>query len=170
MWFWRTFRGWMLTRWLCQMGLVAQSRMDRHLVVDDSWTCRRSIDSTLVEIDFILSSARFQLQRSWCNFSLPIGLDHRCVHCVVAVQVANTKQPNHPKHLKGWHPTKDSNNRPSSYHTCLNQRVSNMATLDWEGLEALLNYAGLLHAAPKIAEFHFFPSSCLKFEMRTSGT
>ena len=114
-------------------------------------------------MDSILSSARFQLQRSWCDFSLLTGLDHRCVHCVVAVQIANTKQPNRRKHLKSWRPTKDSNNRPSSYHTCLNQGVSNIANLDRESLlEALLIYAGSLHAAPEVPEFHFSPSSRLK--------
>ena len=37
-------------------------------------------DANLVQLDYILISPKFSVEKSWCDSSIPIGLDHRCVH------------------------------------------------------------------------------------------
>ena len=72
----RNESGWMLSRWVHQTGLIVQNRMDREQPSAAAWTCQRSMDGMLFQIDFILTAARFRLVKSWCDFALPIGLDH----------------------------------------------------------------------------------------------
>ena len=38
---------------------------------------------SLIQLDYILTSPKFSTEKSWCDFSIPIGLDHRCVHCLL---------------------------------------------------------------------------------------
>ena len=42
--------------------------------IHDSWTCARSLDGTLVQIDFLLADTRVVLLQTWNDFSLAIGL------------------------------------------------------------------------------------------------
>ena len=44
----------------------------------ESWTCARSLDGALVQIDSLLANTRFEHKRG-NDSSLPIGLDHRSV-------------------------------------------------------------------------------------------
>ena len=52
----RSDRGRMFARWILENGLLAQSRMRGMDHPRDSWTCRRSMDGTLIQMDFILTS------------------------------------------------------------------------------------------------------------------
>ena len=51
--------------------------------VHDSWTCRRNFDGALVQIDFIVSELRMNVEIVWHDFVVAIGLDHRCVDCML---------------------------------------------------------------------------------------
>ena len=60
--------------------------------VTDSWICSRSYDGRLVQIDFVLGASQFFWDDVWYDFGLPIGLDHRCVHCKLRC-FAGTRDP-----------------------------------------------------------------------------
>ena len=79
----RNARGQLLMQWVLENGLLVQNRLDHKLLGEDSWTCCRTFDSSLVQIDFIFPSPKLIIMDSWYDFSIPIGLDHRCVHCVL---------------------------------------------------------------------------------------
>ena len=79
----RNARGWSLVDWVLGNGLVIQNRMDTTMNNNASRTCHRSFDGALVQLDFVVSSSRMTLVRSWCDYCISIGLDHRCVHCIV---------------------------------------------------------------------------------------
>ena len=81
----RNDRGWMLVRWVLEHGLLIQSRLDRNIRHDDCWTCHRSMDGVRVQMDYILSSVQLQLVQVKYDFAMPIGLDHRCVHCTMKI-------------------------------------------------------------------------------------
>ena len=50
----RNDRGWMLVRWVLEHGLCIQSRLDRNIRHDNCWTCQRSMDGVLVQMDYII--------------------------------------------------------------------------------------------------------------------
>ena len=49
--------------------------------VDESWTCHRYFDNANVQLDFVIGDMRAHTKAVWMDNALPIGLDHRCVHC-----------------------------------------------------------------------------------------
>ena len=59
---------------------------------DASWTCHRSFDGALVRLDFVLSCSRMTLVRSWCDHCMSVGLDLRCVHCILAFMSRRLRQ------------------------------------------------------------------------------
>ena len=64
-------------------GLQILNRQMPMSQIHDSWTCAGSLDGALVQIDFLLANTRVVLLKSWNDFTLPIGPDHRSAHCKV---------------------------------------------------------------------------------------
>ena len=90
----RNERGTWFVQWILSNGLRVASRQ-KHVDFADSWTCKRSSDGNFVQIDFILSDARVLVESVWNDFVVPIGLDHRCVHCIMSIQkTCNNAQTN----------------------------------------------------------------------------
>ena len=83
----RNDRGWMMAHWVARTGLLVQSRLDPYVSVEDSWTCRRAMDGQLVQIDYILSPGNLALVTCKYDHSMPVGLDPRCVHCILQLCV-----------------------------------------------------------------------------------
>ena len=79
----RNRRGRWFVQWILSNGLRIASRQ-KHVDFAHSWTCKRSSDGNFVQIDFILSDARVFVESVWNDFVVPIGLDHRCVHCIMS--------------------------------------------------------------------------------------
>ena len=79
----RNERGNMLMQFVLEHGLQILNRQMPMSEIHESWTCARSLDGALVQLDFLTADTRFELLQSWNDFSLPIGLDHRSVHCEV---------------------------------------------------------------------------------------
>ena len=44
----------------------------------------RVTEIAILQIDFTLSNARVFVESVWNDFVVPIGLDHRCVHCIMS--------------------------------------------------------------------------------------
>ena len=77
--------------WVVEHGLHIFSRM-RHSDFDhDGWTCQRASDKSLVQVNFLIGTMAFQTQDAWNDFALPIGLDHRCVPCILHFQCPRHK-------------------------------------------------------------------------------
>ena len=57
----RNARGWSLIDWVLGNGLLIQNRMDTTMNNDASWTCHRSFDGALVQLDFVVSCSRMTL-------------------------------------------------------------------------------------------------------------
>ena len=67
----RNDRGVLLMQWTMQHGVLIQSRLDNTLAQDEAWTCRRAMDLSLIQLDYILTSPKFSIEKSWCAFSIP---------------------------------------------------------------------------------------------------
>ena len=81
----------------------------------DSWTCKRTADNALVQLDYIIGMPAFVTMSTWNDYQLPIGLDHRCVHCMLTV--VDTVQGVHHRRrgLKNWMPNLDRHGEPHAF-------------------------------------------------------
>ena len=69
-----------------------------------------------MQIDFIIGDAYFNLKEAWQDHCIPIGNDHRCVHCILS-RTEPYKQQYPRKHLlKGWKPFLDESGQPTVFH------------------------------------------------------
>ena len=75
-------RGRILMRFVLAKGLQICNRQSTTENMEASWTCCRTLDGTCVQLDYILANFRLQTVEVWNDFTLPIGLDHRCAHCI----------------------------------------------------------------------------------------
>ena len=111
----RNARGQLLMQWVLENGFLVQNRLDHKLLGEDSWTCCRTFDSSLVQIDFIFTTPKLIIMDSWCDFSIPIGLDHRCVHCVFQLVSPSRKRKQQKWNFKFWQPTLNDNGLPAAF-------------------------------------------------------
>ena len=114
-------RGWMMAHWVARTGLLVQSRLDPHVNVEDSWTCRRAMDGQLVQIDYILTTGNLALVRCKYDHSMPVGLDHRCVHCMLQLCVGKRKKLKRRISFKNWRPQLDHDHAPTPYQNHIRQ-------------------------------------------------
>ena len=68
----RNERGNMLMHFVLEHGLQIRNRKMPVSRIHESWTCARSLDGTLVQIDFLLADTRIEVMQTWNVFSLPI--------------------------------------------------------------------------------------------------
>ena len=149
-------------QWTMQHGLLIQSRLDNTLAQDEAWTCRRAMDLSLVQLDYILTSPKFSIEKSWCDFSIPIGLDHRCVHCQLKLLLPKPKKRNKILSLKNWRPNLDENNVASDFQSKILSLLAANCTANMEVLENMLVQAGIHHGTVLKFRMHFRPSTELK--------
>ena len=102
----RSGRGRWLVQWILSNGLRVASRQK---IADtaDSWTCKRFSDGMFVQIDFILSDARISVESNWNDFMIPLGIDHRCVHCRLALCTRRRRKQLQQHGMKHWKPHMD---------------------------------------------------------------
>ena len=68
--------GSLLMQWVLDHGLKIFNRMKHSHFDSDSWTCQGHGDGSLVQIDFLIGAMAFQIQATWNDFAILIGLDH----------------------------------------------------------------------------------------------
>ena len=73
----RNAQGMLLAQWVMQNGLYIANRQKPTHQIEDSWTCRRSSDGTLTQIDFIVLDRRTLSDNTWNDYVIPIGLDSK---------------------------------------------------------------------------------------------
>ena len=139
----RNSRGTLLMEWVFEHGLQIFSRMKQNALDHDSWTCQRTSDKSLVQLDFLTGAMAFQTQNMWNDFALPIGLNHRCVHCITHLPVPRPRHKFDRKRvLKHWVAYLDRERRPGLFHSALRHRMSMRSHLSSESLGPALMEAG----------------------------
>ena len=136
----RNKRGNALIEFVLEEGLCIFNRHMDMLHVNDGWTCSGSNDGRLVQIDFVLGASQFLLDDVWYDFGLPIGLDHRCVHCKLRC-FAGTRDP-FKKHrrLKGWKPHLDDDNLRTKFQNAVSAARTCCPDLTFASLEHVLRH------------------------------
>ena len=132
-----------LIEFVLDQGVSIFSRHMDMSNVHDSWTCSRSSDGRLVQIDFVLGGLQFFLDDVWYDFGLPIGLDHRCAHCKVRC-FAGTRDPfkKHPR-LKGWKPDFDDDMLPTKFQNAVAAARMCCPDLTFASLEHVLRHSAV---------------------------
>ena len=157
----RNDRGWMLVRWVLEHGLLIQSRLDRNIRHDDCWSCHRSMDGVRVQMDYILSSVQLQLVQVKYDFAMPIGLDHRCVHCTMKIPFRK-KRFRKQFGFKCWRPILDEHGHPTSYQQHICEMIASASTSTASNLENILLRAGVKHGTSRRQRIAFSPSEDLQ--------
>ena len=167
----RSERGNALIEFVLEEGLCIFNRHMDMSHVNDSWTCSRSNDGRLVQIDFVLGAPQFLLDDVWYDFGLPICLDHRCVHCKLRC-FAGTRDP-FKKHrrLKGWRPHLDDDKLPTKFQNAVSAARTCCPDLTFASLEHVLRHCaadgGQIHSTR--VKFQQSPgSSSLRLRRRTT--
>ena len=143
----RNERGTWFVQWILSNGLRVASRQ-KHVDFADSWTCKRSSDGNFVQIDFILSDAKVFVESVWNDFVVPIGLDHRCVHCIMSIKKrATTHKRMNRCGMKNWKPIMDDQGRPSDFQHAISATMSTRTLSGFNDLEDVLLAAGRVGGA-----------------------
>ena len=130
--------------------------------MEASWTCCRTLDGTCVQLDYILANFRLRTVEVWNDFTLPIGLDHRCAHCISRFQWCSRPRMRQHRGLKWWQQTLDSNGLPAKFHNILRMNKVRGQHNSLEGLERSLRDAGQQGGNRENTYLRFQPSDGLK--------
>ena len=120
------------------------------------------MDGARIQLDYILADGHVTVQQVWHDYIVPIGLDHRCAHCIL--QWSGTRPP--PKHrginLKNWAPKLDENGTPTSFCNYLMEQLTRIQDVSFfNTLEKCLVQAGKLHGTYGSKKLVFRPSEDL---------
>ena len=166
----RNERGNMLMQFVLEHGLQILNRQLPMSQIHESWTCARSLDGALVQIDFLVADTRLELLQSWNDFSLPIGLDHRSVHCKVKCNSTTVSQKRVRSTLKGWKLHLNHCQQPGQYHDLLFRYRTKNPRITFDNLEGALIHAGLRGGNSCRDILHFCPSPQLQSLRRARRT
>ena len=81
----------------------------------DSWTCKRTADNVLVQLGYIIGMPAFVMMSTWNDYELPIGLDHRCVHCILTLLDTTQGVQHRRPGLKHWMPNLNCHGEPQVF-------------------------------------------------------
>ena len=112
-----------------------------------------------MQIDFLLADTRVVLLKSWNDFTLPIGPDHRSAHCKVRC-ISNCSPRKCVKTaLRGWKPHLNHSQQPGQYHEFLSRHRVRNPCITFDHLETALLHASLRggNTCRDILRFHPSP-------------
>ena len=127
-----------MVSWVLGNGFNVCSRQTSLHPAHESWTCQRSMDGARVQLDHILADGHVTVQQVWHDYIIPIGLDHRCVHCIL--QWSRKRPP-----PKTGHPKLDANGTATSFCNCVMEQLTRIQEVSCQSLEKCLVQAGKLH-------------------------
>ena len=157
----RNDRGSMLVRWITSGNLQLLNRMTQS-PSHDSWTCQRYSDSMRSQIDFLLAPLVVEVERTWNDFCIPVGIDHRCVHCVLRIPVCRRPlRKLRRMNFKGWSPHLDESHVASIYHDELNRWTNTTVEPTFTSVEDAVPSAGLKGGSCNHRRPRFVPSPLL---------
>ena len=108
----------------------------------ESWTCKRFSDGMFVQIDFILADAKASVEANWNDFMIPLGLDHRCAHCRLALRTRRRKKQLQQGGMKHWKPHMDEQGRPAMFHQAVTESMAGKRMKSFNDFETVLVSAG----------------------------
>ena len=145
-----------LIEFVLEEGLCIFNRHMDMSHVNDSWTCSRSNDGRLVQVDFVIGASHFFLDDVWYDFGLPIGLDHRCAHCKLRCFAGTRDHFKKHRRLKGWKPHLDDDKLPTKFQNAVSAARTCCPDLTFASLEHVLR-----HCAADGGQIH---STRIKFQ------
>ena len=122
----RNERGSTLAHWILEHGLQIFNRIRDASFDLDSWTCKRTADNALVQLDYIIGMPAFVTMSTWNDYQLPIGLDHRCVHCMLTVVDTVHGVHHRRRGLKNWKPNLDRHGEPHVFQANLRSHLNGL--------------------------------------------
>ena len=158
----RNARGTMLIHWILQNKLYIFNR-DSSLQQAESWTCRRALDGAYVQLDFIIGDASFNLKKAWQDHCIPIGNDHRCVHCILSRKEPYKQQYRRKHVLKGWKPFLDESGQPAGFQMLLETKIGEQDTFTFDVAEIFLISTAVATGKCSRQKIRFEPSERLRF-------
>ena len=117
------------------------------------------MDGVRVQMDYILSSVQLQLVQVKYDFAMPIGLDHRCVHCTMKIPFRK-KRFRKQFGFKCWRPILDEHGHPTSYQQHICEMIASSSTSTASNLENILLRAGVKHGTSRRHRIAFHPKIC----------
>ena len=136
----RNARGATLISWILMNGLQIASRQSPTNNVDDNWTCQSTMDGARVQLDYLLTAARACVDTLWHDHLIPIGLNHRCVHCLLRWRGVRPSLRNRGLNLKNWMPILDGG--LSLFQNSFREMLDGNSTISCEALELCLLESG----------------------------
>ena len=130
----RNARGTMLIHWILQNKFYIFNR-DSSLQQAENWTYRRALDGASVQLDFIIRDASFNLKKAWQDYCIPIGNDHRCVHCILSRKEPHKQQYPRKPLLKRWKPFLEENGKPTGFQILLETKIGEQDTYSFDVAE-----------------------------------
>ena len=157
----RNTRGDAMVSWVLGNGFNVRSRQTSLHPAHESWTCQRSMDGARIQLDCNLADGHVTVQQVWHDYIVPIGLDHRCAHCIL--QWCGTRPPPEHRgiHLKNWAPKLDENGIATSFCNCVMEQLTRIQEVSCQSLEKCLVPAGKLHGTYGSKKLVFRPSEDL---------
>ena len=99
----------------------------------------------MTQIDFKILDRRTLFDNTWNDYVIPIGLDHRCVHCTFHFNTSRVARGARLQKKKNWEPTLDEDGRPAKYHHEIQRRLSTSRAPPVSALQHVLaNASGFL--------------------------
>ena len=119
----RSGRGRWLVQWILSNGVRVAS-CQKIADTAESWTCRRFSDGMFVQIDFILAHVGISVESNRNDFMIPVGMDHRCVHCRLALRTRRWRKQLQQHGMKHWKPHMDEQGQPSMFHEAVTESMA----------------------------------------------
>ena len=120
------------------------------------------MDDQLVQIDYILSTRDLTLVMGKYDHCMPVGLDHRCVHCTLQSCVGKRKKWKRRISFKNWRPQLDCDDAPTQYQNHIRQQLQTTSRVTADTLEQILIQAAQKHGRSNHQTICFHPSMRLK--------
>ena len=109
-----------------------------------------------------LMKAHAPHRKTNCFRFVPIGLDHRTVHCTLKIMVRKGIQLRRRSNFKGWRPALDQHGHPTVYQHCIRRLLTLNSVCSADSLEKILATAASRHGCSARHRLWFVPSQQLK--------
>ena len=101
-------------------------------------------------------------EKSWCDFSILIGLDHRCVHCRLTLLLTQPRKREKTLSFRNWRPNLDENNIALDFQSKIRALLRANSATNAPALQNILIQAGIHHGTLKSRNLQFNLSAQLQ--------
>ena len=101
-----------------------------------------SVTECLCKLILSLSDARISAESNWNDFMIPQGIDHRCVHCRLALRTRRRRKQLQQHGMKHWKPHMDEQGQPSMFQEAVTESMAARTMRNFNDFESVLVSAG----------------------------